>query len=47
MDSICSFSTELLRLLTVIPHVIRTSQATLLNGRSNSFPSRQLRKEQK
>ena len=47
MDSICSFSTESLKFFTVIPDVIRTSQATLLTCRSNSFLSRQLRKEQK
>ena len=28
MDSVCSFSTDLLKFLTVIPDVIRASQAT-------------------
>jgi hypothetical protein len=37
MDSICSFSTESLKLLTVTSGVIRTSQATLLMYHSNPF----------
>jgi len=47
MDSICSFSTESLKFLTVIPDVIRTSQADILTCHSNSVLFRQLWKEQK
>jgi hypothetical protein len=47
MDSICSFRRELLKLLIIIPEVIRPSTITFCTFLNNSFLSRQLSKERK